>query len=155
MVKGGNTMKLTELIDKDTFIFDESITTKNELFNSLTEVLNEKGYLKNEKKFLKDLYKREEIVSTGIEDGFGIPHTKSKYINKPIITFAKTSRLSDYIALDDTKIYIVFLIALPRNTHESHLDLLSELAKLLMDSEFRQYIKNAEQADEITKILSV
>ncbi len=34
-------MKLTELIDKDTFVFDESITTKNELFNSLTEVLNE------------------------------------------------------------------------------------------------------------------
>ncbi|PTI37678.1 PTS sugar transporter subunit IIA [Mammaliicoccus vitulinus] len=148
-------MALVELIDKNTFIFDKSITTKDELFNSLTEILNEKGYLKNKKKFLKDLYKREKIISTGIEDGFGIPHTKTKYINKPIITFAKTSELDDYKALDDTKINTVFLIALPINAHNSHLDLLSELARLLMDSEFRQYIKNAEQPDEIVKILSV
>ncbi|WP_323703263.1 PTS sugar transporter subunit IIA [Mammaliicoccus sp. Dog046] len=147
-------MSLVTLTDKNTFIFDPSISNKNELFNSLTDVLNENGYLKNKKKFLKDLYKREEIVSTGIEDGFGIPHTQSKYINKPIITFAKTAHLSDYIALDDTQINIVFLIALPQNAHHSHLDILSELAKLLMDASFRQSIKDASTADEIIKLLS-
>nr|WP_263314187.1 fructose PTS transporter subunit IIA [Mammaliicoccus sp. Marseille-Q6498] len=148
-------MNIVELIDKNTFIFDQSITTKSDLFNSLAETLNDNGYLKNKKKFLKDLYKREEVVSTGIEDGFGIPHAKTKYINKPIIAFAKTSELSDYKALDDTQINTVFLIALPKNAHDAHLDLLSELARHLMDPEFRQYIKNAEQADEIVNILSV
>lgn len=147
-------MTLVTLVDKNTFIFDQSITHKSELFNSLTEILNEHGYLKNKKKFLKDLYKREEVVSTGIEDGFGIPHTKTKYINKPIITFAKTSKLTDYTALDETQINTVFLIALPQNAHDSHLELLSELAKLLMDPKFRHSIKNAEQPDEIIKLLS-
>ncbi|OAO30422.1 hypothetical protein AXY37_08685 [Mammaliicoccus lentus] len=148
-------VKIFELIDKNTFIFDETISSKSKLFNSLTEILDEHGYLKNRKKFLKDLLKRESIVSTGIEDGFGIPHAQSKYINKPIITFAKTSKISDYKALDDSEINIVFLIALPKIAQASHLDLLSELARLLMNPDFRHDIKNAEQADEILDILSV
>ncbi|MBF0834680.1 PTS sugar transporter subunit IIA, partial [Bacteroides acidifaciens] len=55
-------MKIFHLIDKNTFIFDETISTKSKLFNSLTEILDEHGYLKNRKKFLKDLLKRESIV---------------------------------------------------------------------------------------------
>ncbi|WP_394882040.1 PTS sugar transporter subunit IIA [Mammaliicoccus sciuri] len=146
-------MNITDLIDKNTFIFNENIKTKDELFNSLSESLYQNGYLKN--KFLKDLYKREELISTGIEDGFGIPHTKSKYIKKPLITFAKTSELQDYTALDNSKINIVFLIALPKNAQDSHLYLLSELAKLLMDSNFRENIKRVNNSDEILNILSL
>lgn len=148
-------MNITDLIDENTFIFDKNIKTKDELFTSLSESLYQNGYLKNKHKFLKDLYKREELISTGIEDGFGIPHTKSKYIKKPLITFAKTSELQDYTALDNSKINIVFLIALPKNAQDSHLYLLSELAKLLMDSDFRENIRRVNNPDEILNILSL
>jgi len=85
----------------------------------------------------------------------GFQINNNEYINKPIITFAKTSKISDYKALDDSEINIVFLIALPKIAQASHLDLLSELARLLMNPDFRHDIKNAEQADEILDILSV
>ncbi|PTJ82506.1 PTS sugar transporter subunit IIA [Mammaliicoccus sciuri] len=148
-------MNITDLIDENTFIFDKNIKTKDELFTSLSESLYQNGYLKNKNKFLKDLYKREKLISTGIEDGFGIPHTKSKYIKKPLITFAKTSELQDYTALDNSKINIVFLIALPKNAQDYHLYLLSELAKLLMDSNFRENIKRVNNPDEILNILTL
>ena len=49
-IQGGVIVKIFELIDKNTFIFDETISSKVNS-NSLTEILDEHGYLKNRKSF--------------------------------------------------------------------------------------------------------
>ncbi len=57
---------------------------------------------------MKDLYRRESETSTGIEDGFGIPHTKSKAVLAPTICFVHTGKISDYVGLDDKEIGMGF-----------------------------------------------
>ncbi|EAF3606675.1 PTS sugar transporter subunit IIA, partial [Listeria monocytogenes] len=114
----------------------------------------EEGSITNPKKFIRDLYKREEETSTGIEDGFGIPHAKSKYVKEPLIVFVHSGIINDYFGLDDSPIECSFLIGVPKKATDVHLQILSELSRKLMNKEFREKLKNSKNKTEIITILS-
>lgn len=147
-------MKISNLINKDRIIFDNRIQTKELLFEKVAEVLFKEGSITNTKKFIRDLYKREEETSTGIEAGFGIPHAKSKYVKEPLIVFVHSDIINDYFGLDDSPIECSFLIGVPKKATDVHLQILSELSRKLMDEKFREKLKNSKNKNEIITILS-
>ncbi|MBC2199741.1 PTS sugar transporter subunit IIA [Listeria welshimeri] len=147
-------MKISNLINEDRIIFDNRIQTKESLFEKVAEVLFKEGSITNTKKFIRDLYKREEETSTGIEAGFGIPHAKSKYVKEPLIVFVHSDIINDYFGLDDSPIECSFLIGVPKKATDVHLQILSELSRKLMDEKFREKLKNSKNKNEIITILS-
>ncbi|MBF2575103.1 PTS sugar transporter subunit IIA [Listeria welshimeri] len=147
-------MKILNLINEDRIIFDNRIQTKELLFEKVAEVLFKEGSITNTKKFIRDLYKREEETSTGIEAGFGIPHAKSKYVKEPLIVFVHSDIINDYFGLDDSPIECSFLIGVPKKATDVHLQILSELSRKLMDEKFREKLKNSKNKNEIITILS-
>lgn len=147
-------MKLIDLMVNDLIIFDESIRSKKELFEKLGQLLEEEQRVSKAKKVIKDLYRREEETSTGIEDGFGIPHAKSKAVLQPTICFAHTGKISDYEGLDGRNIECVFAILVPQKTADIHLEILSKLSRKLMNESFRTQLKNAGSSMEVLEIMS-
>ncbi len=148
-------MKLIDLMMSDLVIFDESIRSKDELFEMLGQSLIEKKKrVTKAKKVIKDLHKREAETSTGIEDGFGIPHAKSKAVLQPTICFVHTGKISDYVGLDGKVIEWVFVILVPHKTSDIHLVVLSKLSRKLMSESFRNQLKRAANADEVLEIMS-
>ncbi|EAE8881708.1 PTS sugar transporter subunit IIA [Listeria monocytogenes] len=147
-------MNISNLINEDRIIFDNRIQTKQLLFEKVAEVLGEEGSITNPKKFIRDLYKREEETSTGIEDGFGIPHAKSKYVKEPLIVFVHSGIINNYFGLDNSSIECSFLIGVPKKATDVHLQILSELSRKLMNKEFREKLKNSKNKTEIITILS-
>ena len=113
-----------------------------------------KSCLRKAKKVIKDLYRREEETSTGIEDGFGIPHAKSKAVLQPTICFAHTGKITDYVGLDGRNIEWVFAILVPQKTAYIHLEILSKLSRKLMNESFRTQLKNAGSPMEVLEIMS-
>ena len=107
-----------------------------------------------QKNVIKDLYRREEETSTGIEDGFGIPHAKSKAVLQPTICFAHTGKITDYVGLDGRNIEWVFAILVPQKTAYIHLEILSKLSRKLMNESFRTQLKNAGSPMEVLEIMS-
>ena len=142
-------MTIQNMLDEQNILFDSTINNKEELFESLTQSLVASGYVKNGKKFMKDLYAREKLTSTGIEDGFGIPHTKSKAVTKATIAFAHVGEMKDYVGLDEQPINTVFMLAVPKDSNDTHLELLSSLARRLMDDTFKLKIKQAQTKTDI------
>ncbi|PNE51630.1 PTS sugar transporter subunit IIA [Enterococcus avium] len=147
-------MKLVDLMMNDLILFDESIRSKDELFETLSRLLEKKERVTKAKKVMKDLYRRESETSTGIEDGFGIPHTKSKAVLAPTICFVHTGKISDYVGLDDKEIEWVFAIFVPQKTSDMHLEILSNLSRKLMNEAFRSQLKEATDATELLEIMS-
>lgn len=147
-------MKLIDLMVNDLIIFDESIRSKKELFEKLGQLLEEEQRVSKAKKVIKDLYRREEETSTGIEDGFGIPHAKSKAVLQPTICFAHTGKITDYVGLDGRNIEWVFAILVPQKTAYIHLEILSKLSRKLMNESFRTQLKNAGSPMEVLEIMS-
>lgn len=145
-------MKINDLLTENTIVFDPSITSKEDLFAKAAEVFEAEGIVTNAKKFKKDLYKREKETSTGIEDHFGIPHAKSKWVTRPALAFIKSGDVTDYEALDGTNVGYSFVIAVTSSNADTHLAILSGLARLLMDEQFRDDLKHVDSAQGVLDV---
>ncbi|KLE15831.1 fructose PTS transporter subunit IIA [Clostridium sp. C8] len=104
-------------------------------------------------KYIEDVKKREAISTTGIGDGVAIPHAKSKWVKVPTVIVGKSKRGIEWESLDDEKVKMVFLIAVPDGEGNEHLKILQILAVSLMDDEFREEIENATDKSVIEKLL--
>ncbi|MPL98273.1 PTS system mannose-specific EIIBCA component [bioreactor metagenome] len=104
-------------------------------------------------KYIEDVRKREAISTTGIGDGVAIPHAKSKWVRVPTVIVGKSKRGIEWKSLDDEKVNMVFLIAVPDGEGNEHLKILQILAVSLMDDEFREEIEKTTDKLVIEKLL--
>ena len=94
---------------------------------------------------------REEEGSTGMVNGFAIPHAKSEAIKKASVIVVKFAQeVADWETMDDEKITVAISLLVPGGeAGTTHLKLLSKVAVMLMDEDFREEIKASEDVDAI------
>src|SRR5439155_638766 len=87
------------------------------------------------------LLAREKLGSTGIGEGFAIPHVRNPIVLRvpePLVTLFILDHPIDFGAIDHRPVHSVFLSITP--TTQSHLLILSRLAAVLQDANVRQAI---------------
>ena len=146
-------MKITDLIKRDTIILDLNASNKVDVINELSDKLYTAGKLKDKDKYVKDVLSREEQSSTGIGEGIAIPHAKSDAVNTPAVAFGRTLKGIEYDSFDGQPAYLFFMIAVSEGAHSDHLEILSKLSTLLMDSRFREEILIAKTECELLNII--
>jgi len=72
-------MKIMNFLEKKAIAIDLKSTEKKDVIEELLELLIKANIVKSKdkQKLLEDLFAREELGSTGIGQGIGIPHAKS------------------------------------------------------------------------------
>lgn len=83
-------MEIKDVLRKDLFIDDLKSKDKESVLFEMTKKLLDQGYIKDQQDFLDKIKAREEISSTGIGDGIGIPHAKSDDLNEKVVVYAKS-----------------------------------------------------------------
>ena len=146
-------MKITDLLKKDTVIIDLAATSKEEVINELTKKLYEAGRLNSLEGYREAIIAREKQSTTGIGEGIAIPHAKTDAVKVPSIAFAKSINGVDYGSLDRQPAHLIFMIAASAGANNEHLETLSRLSSLLMDSKFREELLAAQTAEEVISII--
>lgn len=67
-------MKVVDLTKPEFIVFDLVADTKADLLTQMVRKLVEQGVLSNDTEVVEHLLEREKLMSTGIKDGFAIPH---------------------------------------------------------------------------------
>lgn len=99
---------------------------------------------------LSDLKKREQEFSTGLQDGFAIPHAKSRFVEIPSIFYLKTKGDIEWETMDGRKVNCAFSLLVPmENEGDTHLHMLSQLATCLLDDDFKEYVKSTNNKKEL------
>ncbi len=147
-------MNITELISKEQICMDIKSNTKEDAILELVEALDKSGNLCDKKVYLCDVLKREGEISTGIGNEIAIPHGKSKGVKKASLAFGVSKKGIDFQSYDEKLVHLIFLIAVPENSNDLHLRVLSQLSRKLMHEEFREKLKNANTSDEVLLILN-
>ena len=101
-----------------------------------------------------DAKKRESTAPTGIPGGIAIPHCRSSHVLAPSLGFARLSQPVDFGAADGQAADLIFMIAAPDGADDFHLQLLAKLARGLMQTEFTDALRQAADAEEITRIVT-
>ena len=93
------------------------------------------------------LWRREQARSTGLGDGFAIPHARISDIASPITLFIRTKSGIEFHAPDGEPVSQLLVIMVPADgAKQDHLDLLALVSQLFSSHEFRKRLKSAADA---------
>ena len=101
----------------------------------------------------KEVMEREELASTCVGLGCAVPHAHSATVESTMIAAASLNPPVDLDAFDGEPVSLVFLIAGPEGSAGLHLRILSKLARLLHDQEFREELRNADDPGTFFDVL--
>lgn len=128
-------------------------TTKDDVIRELSELLAAEGRVTDVDAFVTDVMNRENVMSTGIRGGIGIPHARSEHVTTPSVAIA-TSEKGIPFGAPDGPAHLVFLIAGPMNADDSHLQILAAISRRTMNEEFRAALRSEENRDIVADILN-
>ncbi len=98
------------------------------------------------------IFEREKIMSTGVGNGFAIPHGKTDAVADIVAAFAVTAEPIDYESLDEKPVRLVFLLVGKDNLVGPHIKLLSRISRLMNKEEFRNRLLLVPTSREILEL---
>ena len=99
---------------------------------------------------------REAEGTTGMMEGFAIPHAKSDAITEAAVIVVKDeSGVTGWDTMDGAPVNVAIALLIPgAQAGTTHLKILSKVAEALMDEDFRGTVKGSTDAAEIAKTIN-
>lgn len=99
---------------------------------------------------------REAEGTTGMMEGFAIPHAKSDAITEAAVIVVKDdSGVTGWDTMDGAPVNVAIALLIPgAQAGTTHLKILSKVAEALMDEDFRAAVKGSTDAAEIAKTIN-
>ena len=141
-------MKITDLLSKKAIQLNGTASSKEEAISKMVDLMANNGNIVNKEEYKRVVMAREQEGTTGIGEGIAIPHGKTDAVSKPGLAAMVIPNGVNFDSMDGQPARLIFLIAAPNTKDNIHLDVLSRLSTLLMDTRFREELLNADTPEE-------
>lgn len=145
-------MTVTALLTPDRIFIDPNISSKKKLLEFIANTVTEQCGLERSMLF-NSLLDRERLGSTGLGNGFAVPHARLSDLDETIGCFVKLATPINFDSPDNQPVDLVFCIVIPEHATDEHLQILASLAKTFSQPSVREAIRNAGTYSEITRII--
>jgi PTS system nitrogen regulatory IIA component len=98
------------------------------------------------------LIAREKLGSTGIGEGIAIPHSRLQECEDTLGALFVLEHGVDFDSMDRKPVDIVFVLLVPEEATEQHLQTLSMLAQKFNDEDFRVSLRQATSSEDLYRI---
>ncbi|WP_210396555.1 PTS IIA-like nitrogen regulatory protein PtsN [Motiliproteus sediminis] len=98
------------------------------------------------------LINRERLGSTGIGEGVAIPHCRLEECREATGALVKLPEPVDFDAIDGQPVDLLFVLLVPSEATEAHLQILAALAEMFNDAGLRQRMRAASDEDALYKV---
>lgn len=147
-------MRITDILSKDQILLNSTFSSKEEAIRALVVEAQKSGCILDSNVVLSAIMEREKIMSTGIGNGFALPHCKTSGIEKTIGVVSVLQTPLEFDSLDNNPVTVIFLLLSTDNSVGNHLKLLSRISKIMNSSSFRaKLIATKNQQDAYTLFL--
>ncbi len=127
--------------------------SKEEVIDLIIDALVARGRLPNKEPFLSALMEREALGTTAIGEGVAIPHARVRGLESPVVSLFRFKRGVPFGALDNTPVYLIFLVLAPEEATEIHLRALAQITSLLRDQKMKESLLAAPGPKEMYHLL--
>lgn len=143
------------LISKDSIFMNESLSSQEEVFHFIAQKAVSLGISNDENAVYNGLVEREQQGTTGMMDGFAIPHAKSSAITNPKIVIVRLAGEIDWNSMDGKPTSFIFSLLIPDGeAGTTHLKLLATVARMLMKADVKEALLGATSAEQIEAVLN-
>jgi len=146
-------VKLSDVLTAERIIINLNGKDKYDVLERMVKVAKTSEKVTNENDLLKKVIEREQIKSTGIGGGIGIPHAQTSGVTDIIACLGVTEQGIEFNAIDGKPVHLVFLIATKERTNSTYLGLLSRIARLFIDEPFKQRVIKSVSPSEIMNLI--
>ena len=141
-------MKISDVLYKDAIIVDLKAKDKKGVLEEMAAPVARIAKV-SQAELVRVLMEREQLGSTGIGGGIGIPHGKLRGLDKLILGFGLSRKGIDFDSMDRRPANIFFLLITPENSTGVHLKLLARISRLLKNEEFKEKLFQISDAEEL------
>ncbi len=146
-------MKISDFLNSELIIPELAARTKDEVLAELADRIARIFSGESAEKLLQILKERERLGSTGIGDGFAIPHGKSKSIKQMVISFGRSRGGIPFDSMDGKPAHFFFVLIAPENSAGDHLKALAKISRFLKNSLFKESLAKAESREELQQLI--
>ena len=147
-------MHINDLLKPESIALGVSApSSKEEAIRLLADYMEKGGNLSDKEQYVKDVLIREESGTTGLGDGIATPHAKSDGVRAAGLAAMTVPAGMDFAAMDGNPSRLFFMIAAPNGANDEHLAILSKLATMIMDPDFKEALIAAKSVDEFRKLI--
>ena len=147
-------MKITDLLKPQSILLNAAPTDKADAIYTLGDLMNKSGNLSDKAEYLKAVFAREEAGSTGLGDGIATPHAKSNGVKEAGLAAMVVPNGVDFDALDGQPSRLFFMIAAPEGAADTHVEVLSKLATMVIDPDFKNALIQAATVDRFLELIT-
>ena len=146
-------MKITDLLKPQSILLNASPTNKADAIYTLGDLMDKGGNLSDKAEYLEAVFAREESGSTGLGDGIATPHAKSAGVKEAGLAAMVVPNGVDFEALDGQPSRLFFMIAAPEGAADTHVEVLSKLATMVIDPDFKNALIQAATVDRFLELI--
>ncbi len=136
--------QIADLLPVGNILLDLDAGSKTHLFEAVGALFEANRGLPR-KVVVDSLLAREKLGSTGLGQGVAIPHGRIRGLTQALGAFVRLKSPIPFDAPDGKPVAQVFVLLVPEQATETHLQLLSELAQMFSETRFRASL--SEPAD--------
>lgn len=131
----------------------QDLSSRDEVLRFISSKAVELGSATDEEELLQAFLRREAEGTTGMMEGFAIPHAKSSTVQEASAYVVKLAHgADDWETMDTASVTVVIGLLIPESkAGTEHLKLLSKIAEALMDDDFRAEIRATDDAEAIAR----
>lgn len=142
-------MKISDLLEEKLVVTQLQGDSKDDIINSMVNLVGQSSKVLDKEKVRAAIFEREKIMSTGVGNGFAIPHGKTDAVTDIVAAFGITAEPINYQSLDEKPVRLVFLLVGKDNLVGPHIKLLSRISRLMNKEEFRTKLIGLQTPKEV------
>jgi PTS system nitrogen regulatory IIA component len=127
---------ISKILSLDNILLDNESSSKKRVFERVGLMFENNLQISRGAVF-DSLFAREKLGSTGLGHGVAIPHGRIAKLRDATAAFVRTQNPIPFDSPDGQPVNLIFVLLVPERATELHLQILSELAQMFSDSEFR------------------
>ena len=145
-------MKIHKLINSENVYLDLKGTGVKSALAAVAEVFSP-GLELEPDRVVDALVEREELGSTSVGEGFAIPHCKTQGLAQIAIALARFRDGIEFGGTGHDPVRFVFVVLSPPDQPAAHLQVLSQIARVLKRRELRSELLTAADASEVVRAI--
>ena len=146
-------MRITDLLNVNGIQLHAAPADKAAAIDLLADLQEKAGNITDKAAYKKEIWAREELDSTAVENGVAVPHARCAAVKRAGLAAMTAPAGVDYGAEDGEPSNLFFMIAAPEGGGEVHMEMLSHLMVMLMDEEFCQKLLDAEKVEDFLALI--
>ena len=144
---------IAKLLPAANVVLDLQVSSKKRLFEQAGLLFeNQHGIARSV--VFDSLFAREKLGSTGLGRGVAIPHGRIKGLKDSLCAFLRLAQSVPFDAPDGNPVSLVFVLLVPEQATEKHLQMLSELAQMFSDKALREAMSRAPDAGALYQLIT-